>query len=378
METTQQGGAGMAPIDFGSEETRLIHNDETEDEALAGVLATLGEDADASVCIYRQGPGGYRDVMYLTECLPAEFSLSRLQEEFEGGAFRIHVRSGGRLIANKAVKVAPKVNARRAAPDPGLAAVQAQIAGLVQVVERLAQPRENPQQSRMEWLKELQMMREIFSGGQAAPRQSDPIELLGKMLALQKDLGGLVGAASGDSEPGTMTVLMKAMETFAPVLQQAAASKTPDLAGYHANPAMRPAIEGAAPAVHIEAAAPGAAPIESTPTNDQESQMLKMYIRMLIGEAEQNIDPEGYALLITQKLEREQIEQLLKPENWFETLAAFEPAVSPYREWFSDLRDIVFEILTAPGADDTTGESQSGDHHHASAGTANTNTPGNS
>jgi hypothetical protein len=378
---TQQAGE-FPQIGFDDPHARTISVEETEDEALAAVLSSLGENSGASVRIYRQGGGGYRDVTFLTEWMPSEYSLTRLQGDYGGGTYRIHVRQGGQLLANSGVKVEARKDMQAAPPvrDPALSAVQAQIAALVALVEKVATVQAPPvaQQSRMDWLKELQVMQLLFGGGQSAPRAQDPFDMLTKMLVLQKELGSLAGGG-GDAEPGTMSVLMKAMETFAPVLQNAAAGRAAPAVGYQANP--MPPLDGVGqpfndentlPSLPVAAAAPGPAP-----ATNQETDMLRMYVMMLIAEAAQGIDPEAYALLITQKLQRDQIDELLKPDNWFERLAEFEPKVSPHREWFSDLRDIVFEILTQEGMTDTTGTDKSGGTNHASAGNANSNTPGN-
>lgn len=355
-----ENNSGDMPKLLFNDDGRLIDDEESEDEALAGVLASLGRDSDASVGIYRQGPGGYRDLTYLTECLPSEYSLSRLQDEFGGGVFRIHVRNGGKLVANKEVKVAPPPN-RQAPPVADVTApLQKQLDNLAGIVGQLAQVVTQQQQrpasetqSRKEFFQEMLLMKQMFGG---APRERDPFDMLTKMMTLQKELGGIFGGGGSDVEPGSNTLLLKAIETFGPILTQANQNKAvPTQPMLHA-----PATD-----------------MQQAPSHSEEANMLKIYLNMLIAEAKNDIDPQAYALLITQKVARADIDGMLRPDDWFEKLSTFEPAITPFREWFADLRADVFELLTEQDAVATTGGGQPGDAHHVVIGTTNANTGGN-
>lgn len=339
-------------------------SDETEDDELSALLASLGEGTNSAVKIYRQGPGGYRDLTLLTEWLPGDFSEMRLQREFGGGHFRIHVRDGRKILKNIELKVAAPVSSVPAAAD-ALAPIRnelSQLAGivrdLVQVVARPAAPAVPPAQSRKEFFEEMVLMKSILGGG--APRERDPTEALLKMIEVQKQLGGLLGG--GDNEPGANTLILKGLETIATAMQASRAQQTA------AAPAMmQPALPGV---VGAEQAPPA-------PQQNEEMEMLKMYLRMLLGDAEQDLDPQGWAIMIAQKVDPATISGMLVPENWFDALAALEPKVTHYREWFSDLRTMVLEILKEQGVPDITGGNNPSGAQNASGGTTNAGTQGN-
>lgn len=353
---------------------------EAEDEALAAVLASLGGDAGSAVRVYRQGPGGYRDVTFITEWLPSEYSETRLQNEFGGGHFRVHVRKGGGLLKNVEIKVAPPVRPRSEAVDV-MAPVKAQLGELAAIVGQLAQavarqpqPVPQPVQSRREMLEEMMLMSKIVGGG--GRRDGEAMDMLVKILEAQKMLGGASGGGGGDGgEPGTMAVLMEALRTLGPVLQARGAQQmAPAMPAPQYDPAAPLQVDQAA-FMQQNAAPASVPPPAPSPSTDQEAEMLKFYINMLINEAAQGANPEPWAMLVAEKLTREQISQLMGAPNWFEQLTAFEPKTAHHREWFSDMRSIVFEILSEDDAADKTGVVQPG-NGNAPSGTSNTNTSG--
>jgi hypothetical protein len=340
-----------------------------EDIALANVLADLGSASGAAVRIYRQGPGGYRDLTLLTECMPEEFSPMTLQNEFGGGTFRIHVRANGQLLANQELKVAaPQVT--RHQPDM-LSPIQGQINALAETMRQMADAMRTPpppQQSRADMIQEMMMMKELFGTAPAA-RAADPLDQLDKIMGVHARLSELTGNAPAQ-KPDNMAALWDAAKTFLPMIAAAAQQRPPAPMQNHQAAPMAP--------MPVQANLPHAAE-ETPPPHDEGAEMFKMYLAMLIEKAKGNSDPTGYAHIIIDSITDDQINQLLAPENWLEILAAVNPNVMQCREWFTELREIVFELLREQAGDDTSaGNPQviTPEPGHAISSTPNTNTPG--
>jgi hypothetical protein len=337
----------------------LVPEFEPEDVAIGNILASLGEDSDASVSIYRQGKGGYRDITFVTETRPTEFSIGRLQHEFGGGTYRIHVKSTGRLIANRELKVADLPNR---APDNGLMLAPVnqkidQLAGLVQQLAGLiAQP---AQQSRKEMIEELLMYKQLFdTGGVRAAPAVDPMDSAMKMIEFAKTMSGVFNGAG--EAPDGMAVLMRAMETFGKPLAEAAMRSQAPPASYALTEQQQAALPGP------EQQAPSVAPQPQIGEQEAMAQ-IEYFIKMLLDEAREDADPTGSAYQIVKFAPLETINDLLRPDDWFEKLSVMRPELAPYREWFSDLRDIVFEILTPDEGESTKGEISPGVPPHVSS-----------
>lgn len=361
----------------GSEQIRSEEDDfSPEDMEVLNFLAELGNDQDAEVRVYRQGKGGYRDLTYLFACPPSEFSMSDLQAEpYNGGDFRVHARSRGGLVQNRFIRVAPLPNAHRAQDSAAIAGVQSQIDRLAALVEKIGMAALAPQPgpSRREMLEEFQLMGQILGGGGHAQPASDPIDMVTKIVTLSKELN----LGGGGEQTDSLSVIMRAIETFGkPMAEMMAANKmaqaqhVPQLAHepvLHVSKAsMRPGVIG-----HPGSDMP-AAPADDVPMNEQETQamnMMKMYLGQLIGEAMGGVNPEGYAHLIADKAPDQLIDELIRPANYLELLAAIDSRVKQYPEWFADLRDIIIELLTPDNDADNNDASNMTAVNNVSAGT---------
>lgn len=386
MVTRQKTDDGLPQIGFGDSDARVIplEMEETEDMALSNLLATLGGDVESSVYIYREGPGGHRDVTYLTECPPDEFSMARLQDEFNGGNFRIHVRSEGRIMANKPIRVAPRPTAQN--NQSLLAPVQSQINDLAGIVKQLAvlvadsrQPQaiQQPQaQSRKEMLEEFLMMKDLMGGG-PPPRQVDPFDQMTKVLELSKTVSSMSGGGGGDA-PDALSVIMKGMEVFGKPLAEAAAAQRLAMAGAMQNP-----IDPRQISLPLDQQPIPAQPAQTEATTESNDMMqLQFYLSYLVGKAKGNSDPVIYAGLMVDNMTDEQINALLLPADWFEKLCGINKEASAFREWFSEMRQVALEMLTDDEAADTTEEitpptSSAIGKSNAPKGTAKAGTKGN-
>lgn len=381
MQTGTTQGAPLPEI-FGNGDAKHVNLDETADEALAAVLASLESSNNASVSIYRQGPGGYRDVTFLTECMPAEYSLSRLQDEYGGGVFRVHVREGGKLVANKEVKVAPRPG-KQAEPGDVLAPINAQIGALAAAVAKLVEMQAQPARRGEDedaMLERMLKYKQLFGGGAApAAAAGDPFDQVTKLLALARDVRKLTGDAPPEPPDG-LTVLAETAKSVLPAIVAASQAQRAPVAS------MRAPVPAAAPPVDEYPGGAGRPPVDNpapmgsaAPQQQQGNEMMliKMAVQRMAKEAAQDLDPTGWAHMIINNVAQDQIEGMLRPENWFEALTAFEPQVTPYREWFSELREMVFELLSGAEAGGTTGGNPPTGTNDASGGAHNSNTESN-
>ena len=289
-----------------------------------------------------------------------------------GGVFRVHVREGGKLVANKEVKVAPRPG-RQSASDDAIAPIQAQISALTGAVQKLVELQAQParrEDNEDALLDRMIKYKQIFGGG-APTQQSDPFETVTKMLQLASQVNKMTGNAPPEPPDGLSLLASTAKEVL-PLFAQAAAQRQ------HVASMRAPVADRAPPAV---AENPLPAPVASAPQpqpQQDEANMLKMYIGILLKDAQQDLDPTGWAHMIVNHVAPHDIEALLRPDTWFDQLSTFEPKVAPFREWFTELREMVFELLSGEGGTGTTGENSSGGTNHASGGGTSSNTEGHS
>lgn len=311
---------------------------QTDVEAVLSMLAGLGDDSSVMLRIFREGKGR---LPFIDEIRPAEFSLSRLQEPpFNGGDFRIHFRSKEGIMLNRMVSVEPRpVQGAAASPAPDMSAMMApfqnQINQLTEIVKGLAgavQASQNAAPTEMQMLEKLRLYKDLFGGGNAAPA-ADPLDMVSKVIEMSKSISGLGG---GGEPQDALSVIMRAVETFKPVISMAVDNQRKML---EASPQPQPA----APAV--PAIAPAASSTAESPESEQMN-MMKMYFGVLIDKAANNSDPTGYAHLIVDNSTDEMIDSMLRPDNWLDNLAAIDDRVRQHPEWFGELREMIFELLT--------------------------------
>lgn len=325
-------------------EEQTEENFEPDDLSIMNLLSELGSDTETTVRVYRQGKGGYRDLLFLFEVPPNEFSPTVLQNEpYNGGEFRIHARSKNGLVANKLIRVAPLPGQKSIQSMPDMSQAFApmqnqinQLAGVIQQMAGFFQQSQQKSPSRMEILQEMQMMKEIVGGGGNNGAQQNPIVMVKEIFELTKTMGALGGG--GGEPPDTLSVIMRAMEVFGkPIAEMAVQAKM------NQAPVMQQA-----PQLPITQMPIHQNPIQ-TPINNPEAEaenMFKYYFGLLIKEAASDTDPTGYAHMIASKVPDELINELIRPVDYLERLAKIDDRVKLYPAWFSELREITLEILT--------------------------------
>lgn len=344
---------------------------ETDDQALLRVLGSLGNDDEAMVLIYRQGQK-YEDQTYIDECPPSEFRLSMLQEEpYNGGTFRIHVRAAGKagFLANRKIKVQPKAQkVLPSGPDPivtALAKMQEQQQLFMKEMAAMMQRPAGVQQSPMDLLMQLKMLKELTGPAVAPSPAMDQIAMMKQVFNMAKEMSELSGGG-GEVDP-----IMRGLEKFAlPFLSTMQAHNAQQ------QQVMQPAAPAAPPPP------PPAAPTQTEPAEEDENMMmLRYYIGQLIAKAAGGSDPGIYADLILDNAPDELIEQYILPEDWQARLVKIEPAVAQHAAWFAKMRDLIFTAWTELDPADTTAASTGASTQqnvHSSPGDAKPDAPANS
>lgn len=358
------GGYGMFTPSPGFPSTEEPE-EEPDDVAVMNLLSELGENADCTVRIYRQGPGGIRDLIFLHEVGVGEFTPAMLQgEPFNGGTFRIHARSRGGLVANRVLKVAPRVEKSAPVSAPNseiytlLSSLAAQQNEFMRGIQNMLMQRQDESASEEKMLRKMGMYKELFSGGGSGAGMGEIIASVKDLLSLSKEM--TPPALNDNGEIPGNAIIMKALEAFGPVLAQAAVgNKTVTspvvLEGRQYNPIP------ASPAQHT-----------IPDSENQPMNIIKHYLDMLCEKAERDSDAALYADLILDTMPDMELVELrgaLDAPDWFDRFAAMNPRIGMHRAWFEKLRSEIIAGLTAMGGDDTTGAIMPGSPPDVSKGT---------
>ena len=310
--------------------------DDADEIALANVIADLGGPGiDAKVNVYQLDQN--RNKAFVRAFLPTEFSMEAVQSEYGPGDYEIHVRKDGRLATRKVIKIAVPKNQPQNIPAPAMETgkiIESMQNGFKEMgtmfanaLAGLAANQPKPKSS-MEMLQELQMMRDIM-GGNSAPAGPDPMQLFEMATQIAEKITPRTG------EPGAGEVILNAIKEFGPVISQAAQNAAANR------------VAPIQPQNHTQLPAPAATP---SPTPEPDPMLFnarKMYLNLLIGNAQADNDPSTYAQLMLDVAGEQAAIEFAAAPDWFEKLCAEEPRATGFKPWFEELRSMVIE-LTKP------------------------------
>lgn len=357
-ERMAQAAAGKALAAMPDIEEYLEDQSDPDEIALENVLSELGSSgADAKVNVYQLDDKKNR--AFVGSFLPGDFSIEQIQLQYGAGEYAVEVRKDKKWLKKTTVKIAAPRNINAmAAPLPVTGIGDTKIletmqAGFKEMSAMFAnalgglvanQPKPK---TAMEMLQELQMMKEIMGvNNQPAAPAADPMQMMEIAMSLAEKIQPRVG------EPGTGEVIMEAIKGFAPLLQQGLQNQR------QTAPVMMPQLQHnpvITTSQHIRIpenmpANPDApmTPV-STPTGEDEQMNLarKMYLNLLVSNAQANNDPSTYANLMLDLAGEQAALEFANDPQWFEKLCAEEPRAANFREWFDELRMMVLE-LTKP------------------------------
>lgn len=343
VEEILQGAEAPPAFDAGLEGADLS----SSDVALSQVLSTLGDETEARVIVYSRPDGAKRD-KYLFETTVGDFSqsgISDIQSSYGEGAYIVRVIGpGGTILALRKIDVgAPVKKLRDAVNSSGdiAAMLERQGAMFMAGLERIAAMSATQKPQGMGVAETIQLIGALKGiGGNAAPApQADPIDMLTKVLNLQKMIAPL--PTNGDGEVPMGTLALEAMRSFGPMIAQSVVNRPAAVA-----PVSEPVI---APAIHA-LPAPVVNPVENSsvtkesPVNDLEL-ALTTAKPLILTAAAMDADPGSYAGMICDMVPHAEIKAFLEAPDWWMKLLTMIPEAAPYQGWFAELRETVLAFL---------------------------------
>jgi len=326
---------------------------ERDDDVIAALeseLDGLSGSNGAYVNVYRLVQG--KPDAYLIRLAPEDFSIESIKQQYGGGVYRIRAYRRNelrqsRIFRNDIINIAdaPKEPEKPLAPPPPdvlpalIAALQDGFARLGAIIVE-ARPRESEEQM----LNKMLVYKQLFSSAPTGPTSPPMTEMLGavkEVLALSNTMREYSGNGEGGGPDG-MSVLMKAMDTFGKPLVEGVMAAQQAQAQAQAQ-AMPPA-----PGPVLPAPAPQAQHSVQKSEADMMKTVVRMYLGELVNAAAGKGDVNLYADVILDRVPDATLDELVMPADWFERMVRIQPAVAQHREWFTQLRGIVYEVLTSP------------------------------
>lgn len=338
---------------------QYVEPDAPEDVALSNVLADLGGESDAKVNVYLVEPG--KGNSFVGTFDPVSFSIEAIQQTYGAGEYKIHVRRDGRLVANRTIRIAQPKTAQIPAMSPLTgkddinklaetmnAGFQSMANMLAQAVQSVAanQPKSKTTQ---EMLQEMMLMKQLLEPPQPA-QNANQIDLFMKGIEFAQ------GITPREGDPGAGEIILEAIKNFGGVLSQAKTMPS-------APAPVRQVPLPPAPAQPSHAAQPAQAPQPARapqpaqfaqPSTDENMNLAKrMYLNLLLKNAEVDNDPMTYAALAIDVQGETAVREFVNRPQWFDLLCSELPEAANYRPWFEEMRENILTLLsqTAPAED---------------------------
>lgn len=322
---------------------------------LRALLAELSDSDRGEVRIYEQNGTGKMPLSYLFCYSPGDYTYGQLLEKLRleegGGLYRIHVRDGERLLANRPISIGgPKrIKDRQSlsvVPDVvsqpsslGMAAFERALERQNAVLESMAAKMSGGGSGKKDTAEIVQlmvMMKELF--GTPAPSTHDPLQLMRTMLEMQSSLTPPENATSSD-------ILLALINKAMPMLAQLGAQPAPAQG------------MGSKLLASVSAAAGDQQPaaISTTEAVTGKQHPMRAQLIQLVSMASKGFDPAPYAQMIVDNTPDEHLKALYEfaaAENAVARMAEIYSPVAKYPEWFAKLREEIIEELTAVDEDE--------------------------
>lgn len=330
-----------------AEYIEVIDGEEDEDQqldALEGMISEFAGAADAVVNVYRQGEG--KNMSFLFRTNPGEMTggeiMERCRDRFGTGDYRIHIRKGPRLVANKPFSVeAEKEDVKEEAKSNGLDMLafitmmqennKQTMTMFTEAMKAFAGSQNNAptfdpvaaQASLMQQLAALKQMSE------PKDQSKDAVAMLIQGLTLAKELG------PKDGDTNSSDILLEGIRQFAPALVQGAQAMKDRAPG---NAALAP---------------PGDPQSVADAAKEREMGMRQMMLRQQLGFLVKNAadgkNPELYAELLLDQLGEKIVLEFVGQPDALEKLVAINADVATYSQWFEALRNSILELTGDTG-----------------------------
>lgn len=357
---------------------------ELGEESRSDLLSALGELAD---------PGGIKcQVIRVSPKETAgvcgsygasELSIDRIREDWGAGKYQIIFRNNkGQIEAKRTISIVAKLEPKTpTGPDIAtllremeakqekntmqlmMSFMQAQMASQGELMKAIAGNRGSDFNAQS-MLAMMVSIKELFKNDNAGSQ----VDTLVKGIELASKFGG------GDSEPSTLSAILKGLELAAPLLK--GAGNAPQIP-----PVQIPATASRAlpdpRRVQPVPQSPNPTPDESAGRNgpagvgeseiqtggtssgdgaaDEGESMLDLLIwlreqlKMLVEKARDEKDPAIYADYVLdnlpEKVTAEVVETALTRPDWFDQVCMLNSSVSVHREWFEEFRECALEVI---------------------------------
>jgi hypothetical protein len=320
--------------------------------AIAHAMEQLADNT-ASVSVYRQGPLGYKDVVFLFHCLPSEWianGLQRLQKEYGSGTYRVHVQSeDGRIVINRAVKIEALPKAETVAQpvavaqDAGLiTSITLALAEISKGMQSLAQMIHNQRPDPMQTLEGIKAVAEIVR---------PPAQPVAPATGFREMLDGATALLN----------LTRSMQPTPPANGETSASdlaltKGIDLVGkmfeQHLTKQPQPQADQPAQALpqpQIEQPKGDNMPPNLTPQQQSQLRVIRLQLQMANESASSGVDPKEFAKEAYQMIPDEVIAMLANDSQWFETIVQNVPECANFKPWYEMVRTEIVQYATEDG-----------------------------
>jgi hypothetical protein len=263
-------------------------------------------------------------------------------EPFNGGEFRVHILDGKGFVGNVFMRVEARPKPVPAAA-PMVDGLHALVAGMTEGFRNLgtlivqSAAAKTPAPSRGEMLAEMKTMAELLRPPAlpvAKDSAQDVLKAAGEMLAMVEKMkpAGSSVPINSDGEISENALLLSVAEKFFTSLAKIKDQNVATVSGLDQPPRLP---------------APGNDETAAQPINgeDEMSATMRMFLPVLINQAALDGDVDTYANVILDHAGEAQALAFLEAPDWFEKLAAINKNIAPHKDWFSDTREAVIELL---------------------------------
>lgn len=320
---SKQIKAEFLPRDDTIEVLPLFESEEeltAADKAANAVIEELSSNAEKgkTINIYLQ-TGTNQESMAFVMSHPADkYSIpeiiNQLKKEYGGGDYRFMIRNEkGKIVANKLISIAKKLGPEDKGHQDGVYGVLERMMDKQDVFMQRFMEDKNSGDSRMDFMRELIVMKELFSGGQQSSPMGQMKEMF-EMMALMKEQANPEKEEDGG---GFTKMIAEAIPLFTTMAQ--AANQQPLAQTQHQpNPQRRTRQK------------------TKQEPQDMKRTAINQLLKMCIAKEHPADVAEKLSMQIPQSF-IPQIEELILGEDSMAKISAINPNVIDHTDWFLDV-----------------------------------------
>lgn len=324
-------------------------------DELAGKVEELQAEDNAVINVYRQLSGNNAKMPFLFTVPIDKYTIPELQQyirdNYGGGDFRIHIRHGRHVVANKLLTI----EAPKAAPvqeQPRNNELQPVVDRLMDRIdrmeERISERNNNPapqpaQKDPMDVMKEtislIGSMQGLFPQQKSNAREKSLLEQIEEAEKIYERLG-----RNRNDDGGFGQLMRDGLSPIIQIMQEEARARRE---GRAPNPSAKsqPKTDG------------GNSSTQSSGSEMDAGNMMN-HVRTLVAAAERGGDPEVYAEVVLDFVPEEKQDEVgafLSDPNSIDIIIGHFPQAEQHRDWMNSLREAILRSLDLDGAEGDTG-----------------------